>query len=55
MNDEDDYDYDPDDDHGINEPIGSCEECKCDLYKDDCYIDHDEELCGQCYWRRTQV
>lgn len=35
-----------DDDQGYNdEPIGSCEECGCNLYPED-----DFHLCDQCQW-----
>lgn len=37
--------FDPD----LNEPIGSCADCGCNLYEDD-----DEESCDQCLWYRSQ-
>jgi hypothetical protein len=42
---DDDWCECPDDDDGM-EPVGSCEECGVNLYKDD-----DPELCEQCLWR----
>lgn len=30
---------------GADEPVGSCENCGCNLYEDDCGI-----LCSQCNW-----
>lgn len=39
----DDYDDDEEDD-GM-EPVGSCENCRTNLYEDD-----DAELCDQCLW-----
>ncbi|OQW35855.1 MAG: hypothetical protein A4E20_08930 [Nitrospira sp. SG-bin2] len=32
-----------------SEPVGSCERCGVNLYKDD-----DEELCDQCLWHAKQ-
>lgn len=58
----DDYDDDeaafngyPDEEHDVSEPIGSCDECGTNLYSDDCYNHHGDELCGQCYWWATEA
>lgn len=54
-------DYDPDefegdpDDEDDGEPIGSCDNCGTNLYRDDTYIHHGDELCGQCFWWATEA
>lgn len=47
MLDEDDDDFDDEDDD--SEPVGSCDRCGVNLYKDD-----DEDLCNQCSWEIGQ-
>ena len=42
----DDPDYGPD----PSEPIGSCDECGCNLYPDDEW----DGLCNQCAWLAMQ-
>lgn len=41
----DDDEWD-DDDSWDDEPIGSCDECEANLYRDDSY----DGLCSQCAW-----
>ena len=47
-NDADDVDFDDDE---SCEPVGSCDECGCDIYEDD--IDEDGTLCDQCRWHMS--
>lgn len=44
------YDYDEDDE---GEPIGSCDNCDCNLYEDDCWHLDGMQFCNQCYWYAT--
>lgn len=47
--DEFDNDYDDGDfDEEYYEPVGSCDNCECDIYEDD--VDEDGALCDQCRW-----
>jgi hypothetical protein len=32
------------------EPVGSCDNCESNLYRDDVYYIDDMRLCGQCAW-----
>ena len=48
MNDEDDFEED-------SEPVGSCENCGCDVWECDAYDACEDLLCSQCYWQLTQV
>ncbi len=40
--------FEPDD--GYTEPVGSCDECGCNLYQDDEW----DGLCNQCAWYAAQ-
>lgn len=38
-----------------DEPIGSCDNCHCDVYEGDWwYTSYGEVLCDQCAWWRTK-
>ncbi len=51
---DDDYEFDGDDfEDDCHEPIGSCDECGCDVYEYDCWVLDGDDLCGQCYWWAT--
>lgn len=43
----DDLDFECDD---SSEPIGSCDECECDVFEDDVYYVDGEQLCSRCAW-----
>lgn len=53
--DPDGFDGDPGDEDGDFEPIGSCDNCDTNLYMNDCYVHHGDQLCGQCYWWATEA
>ncbi len=44
-----DVDDPPTDEH-YEEPVGSCDECHCNLYEDDNY----DGLCNSCAWHAQQ-
>ncbi len=50
-----DPDWEEFDDDDDGEPIGSCDKCGTNLYRDDCYIVDGLEVCGQCYWWMTEA
>lgn len=37
-------------DDDFNEPVGSCDNCECNLYADDEW----DGLCNACYWLSRQ-
>ena len=50
LDEEEDDDWDDDwDDEALDEPIGSCDVCGCNLYAEDI-----GGLCNQCEWQRDQ-
>ncbi len=40
----------PEDEDGMGEPVGSCDECCVNLYEDD-----DPFYCDQCLWRLRRL
>jgi hypothetical protein len=47
-------DYDDMEDDAVDEPVGSCERCGCDVSAEE--LDGGEELlCDQCQWWRAQA